>query len=123
SQAQCTVSVVEFGGVNRSGSNGSGAIGQSNTARADGVNSLSVSLPSGESVAGAAVFAAIANTNGTNYNHKTGWEGIHSIQSTSPLNRTATAYNPSFDQEYVGTLASGATTGMGAIIVEILPFV
>lgn len=120
-QTHCTISVMEFGGVNTDGTNGSGAIGQFEEAALDSVNSIDVSLPTGQTESGSAVVAAYGNANGTAYNTDSGWTEVHDIQSSSPLNRLETQYNLSFDQTGTGAMSSGGTTNMAALMLEILP--
>lgn len=121
SQTQCTVSVMEYGGVETSGTNGSGAIAQFEEAAADAVNNLTVTLAAGQTLPVSAVVAAFGNTSGTAYTPEAGWSEAHDIQSSTPLSRLQTQYNLSFDPGCTGQLSSGTTTDMGGLIVELLP--
>jgi hypothetical protein len=83
----CAWSIVEFAGVYTVGSNGAGAVVQSNgTSEVDADQVISVSLAAFENLLNRPFFAASANRNDTNtWTPATDYTELHDINMGSPL--------------------------------------
>lgn len=116
SQTGCAISVFEFGGVDTSGTNGSGAVAQSATNNGDAVSSLTVTLAAFGSGNGAA--AAFGTSNNLATNPDTGWTEIHDLTYATPGRSLETQWRADNDTSAVGTPSAG-TPDMGGIAIEI----
>jgi hypothetical protein len=113
-------SITQYTGVDTSGTNGSGAIVQSNKNTATGASSVTVTLTnafSSTTNGTAAGFAASANT-AINHDSGGGWAELGDAGYGTPAARVESQWLATNDTTSVGTMSSG-TSNMAGISVEI----
>lgn len=117
-QRNCVWSVVEFGGVDTSGTNGSGAIVQSANNGANNAASLLVTLAafSGLGNATFGAFGTIADA--TSLAVGTGFTQLHQERATGEVTRMLTEWRSDNDTSVDASISAG-TTDWAAVAVEI----
>ncbi len=109
-------SVAQFSGVDISGSNGDGAVGDidSTVSSSSSTRTLSVSLGSGNGVA-----AGFGTNNTNNVNHESGYIEIGEGGYSSPATRIESEFRASGDNDPSVTV-SPSNTSVGGIAVELV---
>lgn len=116
-QTGCAISVVQFTGVDTSGTNGSGAVVQFKVNTGTATTPFTVTLdPFGSVNNGAYVAFGASGTGGIT--HKTGWTELHDVSYTIPSTGLETQWIATNDTACEGTPTAGLDFGGLAIEIK-----